>query len=147
MDIYKNLKEALREEVEKNSLSGQNISVRCKALSSVEAIGKPEHDDYPIIKGKEVMVEAVFKGAKGQAFTDEFENVDYIIDDLLTLELDSNKKELFLSHVLMPSIGILSFVIKQSIVKILSQKNAHNIYIIQLEHQKMFYLLVINQGS
>jgi len=58
---------------------------------AVEAIGNPEHDDYPIVKGKEVMIEAVFQGAKGQAFTDEFENADYLVDDLLEIDLNSNK--------------------------------------------------------
>ncbi len=92
MNLYEELREALREEIQKHNLSGQNISIKCKALSAKEAIGKPEHDDYPIIKGKEVMVEAVFKGAKGQAFADEFENADYFIDDLLTIKLNSNKR-------------------------------------------------------
>ncbi len=91
MDLYENLKEALREKIEEHHLSGKNISVRCKALSAVEAIGNPEDSDYPIIKGKEVMVEAVFQGAKGQAFTDSFENADYLIDDLLGIDLNSNK--------------------------------------------------------
>ena len=91
MELYEVLKEALREKIEEHDLSGKNISVRCKALSAVEAIGNPEHDDYPIIKGKEVMVEAVFQGAKGQAFTDTFENADYLVDDLLEIDLSSNK--------------------------------------------------------
>jgi len=92
VNLYEELREALRKEIQKHNLSGQNINVRCKALSAVEAIGKPEHDDYPIIKGKEVMVEAVFEGTKGQAFADEFENADYLVDDLLKIELNSNKR-------------------------------------------------------
>ena len=92
MNIYEELREALRKEVQKHNLSGQNISIRCKALSAEEAIGNPDHDDYPIIKGKEVMVEAVFKETKGQAFTDEFENADYTIEELTAIELNSNKK-------------------------------------------------------
>lgn len=92
MDLYEKLREALRDEIQKHNLSGQNISIRCKALSASEAIGKPEHNDYPIIKGKEVMVEAVFEGAKGQAFADEFENADYLVDDLLKIRLNSNKR-------------------------------------------------------
>jgi len=92
MNLYEELREALREEVKKHNLSGQNISIRCKALSAEEAIGNPDHDDYPIIKGKEVMVEAVFKETKGQAFTDEFENADYTIEELTDIELNSNKK-------------------------------------------------------
>ena len=91
MNLYEELREALNNEIQKHDLSGKNISVRCKALSATEAIGTPEHDDYPIIKGKEVMVEAVFEGAKGQAFADDFENADYLIDDLLKINLNSNK--------------------------------------------------------
>ena len=92
MNIYKTLQNALRKEVQAHHLSGQCIHIRCKALSAIEAIGKPEHHDYPIIKGKEVIVEADFQGVKGQAFTDEFENADYMIEDLLTMSLDSNAK-------------------------------------------------------
>ncbi len=92
MNLYEELREALNNEIEKHHLSGKNISVKCKALSAKEAIGTPEHDDYPIIKGKEVMVEAVFEGAKGQAFADDFENADYLVDDLLKISLDSNKR-------------------------------------------------------
>ncbi len=92
MDLYEKLRESLEKEIQKHHLSGRNISIRCKALSAEEAIGKPEHDDYPIIKGKEVMVEAVFEGAKGQAFTDSFENADYLVDDLLKTELNSSRR-------------------------------------------------------
>ena len=92
MSLYEELRNALGKEIQKHNLSGQNISVRCKALSATEAIGNPEHDDYPIIKGREVMVEAVFEGAKGQAFSDEFENADYFVDDLLKIKLNSNKR-------------------------------------------------------
>ena len=91
MDLYEELRDALRNAIKQHHLSGLNISVRCKALSAHEAIGRPEHADYPIIKGREVMVEAVFEGAKGQAFTDEFEQVDYLVEDLLTIRLNSNK--------------------------------------------------------
>ena len=91
MNVYKKLKEALSHEVQRHNYSEQNISVRCEALSAVEAIGKPDHDDYPIIKGKEIMVEAVFKGAKGQAFTDEFENANYQVEDILKKDLNSNR--------------------------------------------------------
>ncbi|QTA91054.1 Rossmann-like domain-containing protein [Desulfonema magnum] len=91
-NIYEEMKKALEKEIHQHNFAGQNVSIRCKALSAVEAIGKPEHDDYPIIKGKEVMVEAVFNGARGQAFTDAFENTDYRVEDLLNLDLDSNSK-------------------------------------------------------
>jgi len=91
-NIYEELREALRKEIQRHNFSGQNVSIRCKALSAKEAIGKPDNDDYPIIKGKEVMVEAIFKGAKGQAFTDEFENANYHVEDLLKIELNINSR-------------------------------------------------------
>jgi uncharacterized protein (DUF4213/DUF364 family) len=90
-NIFDTLKTALQHELQRHHLSEQPVHVRCKALSAKEAIWSPEHDDYPIIRGKEVMVEADFEGAKGQAFTNEFEQAAYRVEELLTLKLDSNK--------------------------------------------------------
>jgi uncharacterized protein (DUF4213/DUF364 family) len=51
-------------------LSKEQVTIRAKALSPSEAIGVPERKDYPILTGKDVMIEADYKGFKGQAFTD-----------------------------------------------------------------------------
>ena len=91
-DVYNSLSQALSQEIIKNQLFGKNLRIRCKALSAREAIGLPKHDDYPIIRGKEVLVEAEFEGVKGQAFTDEFETANYQVQDLLELDLDTNRK-------------------------------------------------------
>ena len=90
--VYEELRGALGREIRRHNLSEKNITVRTKALSAEEAIGKPDRDDYPIIKGKEVMVEAVFEGVKGQAFTDEYENANYRAEDLLKIELNTKRK-------------------------------------------------------
>ena len=90
--LFNSLRVALKREIIAHNLSDQRINVRCKGLSAEEAIGKPEHDDYPITKGREVMVEASFAGAKGQAFADAYENEDYSVEELLTMPLDSNMK-------------------------------------------------------
>lgn len=90
-DIYKRLKIALDKEIHRRHLFSKHVTVRCKPLSTKEAIGTPDHKDYPIIKGREVMVEADFGGMKGQAFTDESENADLAVEDLLNLRLDTNK--------------------------------------------------------
>ena len=92
MELYQELKVALNKEIKRNNLSGKNVSVRCRALSATESIGNPDDQDYPIIKGKEIMVEASFEEGRGQAFTDEFEDVNYRVDDLLEIEHDSNRK-------------------------------------------------------
>ena len=90
--IYEILKDALKKEIQTNNLQGQNVRIRCRALRAEEAIGTPEHNDYPIIKGKEIMVEAVFNDARGQAFTDEYENKEYKIEELLENRTESNRE-------------------------------------------------------
>jgi len=90
MNIYDELKHYLEKQIITHDLSRESITIRCQALSVENAIGKPDRDDYPIIKGREVMVEAEFKGSKGQAFTDEFSNADFTLKALLELDLDSN---------------------------------------------------------
>ncbi len=91
-DIYDILKKDLKEKILLNNLAEQSVDIKCKALSATQAIGNPEHDDYPIIKGKEVMVEANCLGARGQSFTDSFENISYQVKDLLSMDLFNNKK-------------------------------------------------------
>jgi len=91
-NIYDTLKKALEKKIISHHLEDEPISITCKALSAEEAIGNPEHDDYPIIKGREVMVEADFLQAKGQSFTDAFENREYRLKDLLSMDLSTNQK-------------------------------------------------------
>ena len=45
------------------------VSIQVKGLSVKEAIGSPQRQDYPIQKGKEILIQADFQGFKGQAFT------------------------------------------------------------------------------
>jgi uncharacterized protein (DUF4213/DUF364 family) len=91
-DIYEQLRRHFSEQVKQHELMNQSISIRCKALSASEAIGNPDHNDYPISKGKEVMVEAGFHDARGHAFTDTFEVCDYSVEELLMLPLTTNRK-------------------------------------------------------
>jgi len=43
--------------------------VSARPLTPQEAIGSPGRADFPLLKGKEVMIEAHFRGSRGQAFT------------------------------------------------------------------------------
>ncbi|MCU0857217.1 MAG: DUF364 domain-containing protein, partial [Pontiellaceae bacterium] len=74
-----------------NGLLNDQVSIRCRGLSAKEAIGEPEHKDYPIIKGKELLVEADFHGAKGQAFTDEYETAQYRAGDIPGIRTEDNR--------------------------------------------------------
>ena len=88
-DIYIQLKDALKAEVVRHDLADKRIDIKCKPLSAQEAIGTPDHDDYPIVKGKEVMMAATFNGAVGQAFTDEYTDISLSVNGLL--ETDHTK--------------------------------------------------------
>lgn len=89
MEYYDVLKKELARMVE--DMEGEKIRVvSARPLSPEEAIGKPDRTDYPILKGKEVMVQAAFRDARGQAFTDMPGNFEGTIKDLLSLSLRNN---------------------------------------------------------
>ena len=64
--------------------------VSARDLTPAEAIGKPDRNDYPLLKGKEVMMEARFLGAVGQAFTDQPGRFEGTLGEVLQLSLDTN---------------------------------------------------------
>jgi len=60
--------------LESNSNACEPVSLRdelviSRPLSVSEAIGETGRDDFPLIRGKEVLMQAVYRGAVGQAFT------------------------------------------------------------------------------
>lgn len=91
MNIYDELKSKLNELVEKNGLSGEEIVINSKTLSSEEAIGITERKDFPILTGKEVMLEAEFRGAKGQAFTSSPAVYKGTLSDILALDIEQDQ--------------------------------------------------------
>lgn len=64
--------------------------VSARDLSPEEAIGKPDRDDYPLLTGKEVMMEARIREGIGQAFTDQAGRFEGSLADVLELPLDTN---------------------------------------------------------
>ncbi len=89
-DMYKTLQDALSKVASEHDLLNEPVAIQCSVLSAEAAIGNPEHRDYPIITGKEKMIEANIAGSRGQAFTDSFQNAEYTVKDLIELPLDSN---------------------------------------------------------
>ena len=69
---------------------GELVTVTAQTLTPEEAIGNPEEDDYPILKGKERIVEAVFHGARGHAFTDMFGNYQGTLDQIVSMKPTNN---------------------------------------------------------
>ena len=92
MDIYSRLKTGFMELVESHGWEEESIKVNVRTLKAEEAIGNPEDRDYPIIKGRESMIEALFHGAQGQAFTDMPGDFSGTLKQVTNMDLASNKE-------------------------------------------------------
>lgn len=77
--------------VAEKSLSDEVVRVKIGTLSVKQAIGNPTRQDYPLLEGKEVMIEAEFQGSFGQAFTDRPHDFDGSLNDVLNLSLDTSE--------------------------------------------------------
>jgi putative heavy-metal chelation protein len=89
-DVYKALKERVFELWKTEGLLTEKIEIRARALSTQEAIGNPEHQDFPIQKGKEKLMQATFRGAGGQAFTDMYGDYEGTLEQILKLRMENN---------------------------------------------------------
>lgn len=98
--VLEEIRKKLTELVKQHGLLKERILVRIGTLTPEEAIGNPARNDYPILEGKEVMIEADFQGSYGQAFTDRPQNFSGTIADLLNLNLDtSGNRAIFIAAV------------------------------------------------
>ena len=79
-----------RELPEVESLIDETIEIRAKALSPEEAIGNTARKDYPILDGKDVMIEAVCNGASGQAFTCAPADFFGTLNDILNMDFEND---------------------------------------------------------
>jgi hypothetical protein len=66
------------------------VEVRARVLSTEEAIGRPPFSDLPILRGKEVIIESTFRGARGHAFTDSPGHWSGTLREALLLPLDNS---------------------------------------------------------
>ena len=66
------------------------MRVKARVLSSEEAIGNPEADDFPLQKGKERLMQAEFSTGTGQAFTDRYRDFSGKLCDIIEMPLKNN---------------------------------------------------------
>ncbi len=77
--------------VKEKGLANTEVTVLARPLTPEEAIGKPFRRDFPIIKGKERVIEACVFNAKGHAFTDSAREFKGSLKNMLTLSLDTSQ--------------------------------------------------------
>ncbi len=76
--------------VTEHNFGNEPVEVTVGTLTTKQAIGSPSRQDYPLLEGSEVMIEARFKGSCGQAFTDRPNEFKGSLNDVLDMTLDSN---------------------------------------------------------
>ena len=90
MDVYHELRDRNRFLWSEHDLLGEKIRISARTLSTDEAIGNPESDDFPLQKGKERLMQAEFFSGKGQAFTDQYGDFSGILSEILDMPLENN---------------------------------------------------------
>jgi hypothetical protein len=109
MDIYDILKTEFTRIAE--GMMDEHIAVvSARTLTPQEAIGTPDRDDFPLLKGKEVMVEAVFRDAKGHAFTDMPGRFEGTLRDIIEQPFENNfQRAVFIAslNAVMRALGLI----------------------------------------
>jgi hypothetical protein len=97
-DIYDELRHRALQPCRENDLLGEKVVIRTRTLSPEEAIGNPERDDFPLRKGRERLMQAEFRGAFGQAFTDHFGDFEGSLAEIFEMPLkNSYRRAVFLA--------------------------------------------------
>ncbi len=101
MNFYQEIKERFSRLIPDDALWSSTVNViNIRTLTPQEVIGKPDRDDFPLLKGKEVMIQADFKGSLGQAFTDMPGNFKGTLREIFQLPLASNfERAVFISTI------------------------------------------------
>ncbi len=88
--ILDEVKERFQTLLAEHRLGNETVQVTIGPLSVKQAIGSPGRQDFALLEGSEVMIEAQFKGSFGQAFTDQPHNFSGLLKDVLGLGLNTN---------------------------------------------------------
>ena len=90
--VLEEAKDKLQTIIANRRLGSETVQVSIGPLSAKQAIGTPSRQDFALLEGNEVMIEARFKGSFGQAFTDRPHDFTGSLEDVLSLGLSTNDK-------------------------------------------------------
>jgi len=92
------LRDYLKKLIEERGWGGDRVTVRARTLTPEEAIGSPEDDDYPLVKGRERLMEAEFRGSRGHAFTDMFGDFEGTLEEIAGMDpADNFRRAVFIA--------------------------------------------------
>jgi hypothetical protein len=96
--LHDTIREKFIKLIKDHGLEGEEVIVKAAALSTEQAIGNPEDKDYPLVKGEERLMQAEFRGSRGQAFTDRYGNFSGRLADIANMDLNNNfRRAIFIS--------------------------------------------------
>ena len=91
MQVLDLCRDKLRELIHSHDLAAHEVEVvTARPLAPEEAIGSPTRRDFPLLKGKEVMIQARFHDSSGQAYTDMPAPFRGSLGDVMALPLHTN---------------------------------------------------------
>jgi hypothetical protein len=101
VNVYQEVRERFSSLVSDNTIWASPIHIlNVRPLTPQEAIGNPERNDFPLLKGKEIMMQAEFRGSLGQAFTDMPGNFNGTLKEVFQLPLENNfQRAVFISSI------------------------------------------------
>jgi hypothetical protein len=89
--VLEDFRTKVRELAVEHGVASDRVEVvSARPLSAQEAIGSPERSDFPILTGKEFMMEARFRESRGQAFTSMPGEFSGTVDEILGRELKTD---------------------------------------------------------
>ncbi|HUT97375.1 MAG TPA: DUF364 domain-containing protein [Dehalococcoidales bacterium] len=97
--------------IREHGLEGEEVIVKAAALSTEQAIGNPEDKDYPLVKGEERLMQAEFRGSRGQVFTDRYGDFNGRLADIAQMDLNNNfRRAIFVSslNAVMNYLGLIN---------------------------------------
>lgn len=65
LDFYNTLIDTFKAYIQAKIPLDSAVQLSCRALDPGEAIGNPKRQDFPLLGGREVLIEANFNGFKG----------------------------------------------------------------------------------
>ena len=89
-EFYSELKRRFEALLAGRGLQGEAVSLRAKSLTPEEAIGITKRQDYPILTGRDVMVQAECGGCLGQAFTDAPAAFEGTLGEVCALDIEND---------------------------------------------------------
>jgi hypothetical protein len=88
--MLEELRKRWRGRLAQHGLENEQVKVSTKPLKPVEAIGKPVRNDYALMRGREVLIEAELNASVGHAFTDEPSESKGSLLEFYSFPIDSN---------------------------------------------------------